>query len=136
MSLAQTYCLFRKQKIINVDKNIKKLENILKALPKKEELEFESQNTYNKANLILANLHTIKPYQKVIEIENYDGDIVKIELEKMDNPSKYTNELFKKAKKLKQKASNISLEELLEGITPENLHGEVETGQAVGKECY
>lgn len=101
----------KKQKIINVDKNIKKLENILKALPKKEELEFESQNTYNKANLILANLHTIKPYQKVIEIENYDGDIVKIELEKMDNPSKYTNELFKKAKKLKQKASNISLEE-------------------------
>lgn len=101
----------KKQKIINVDKNIKKLENILKALPKKEDLEKESENTYNKANLILANLHTIKPYQKVIEVENYDGDIVKIELEKMDNPSKYTNELFKKAKRLKQKASNISLEE-------------------------
>lgn len=32
--------------------------------------------------------------------------------------------------------SAISLEQLLEGITPENLHGEVETGQAVGKECY
>ena len=101
----------KNQKIINVDKNIKKLENILRALPKKEELEFESQNTYNKANLILANLHIIKPYQKVIEVENYDGNIIKIELEKMDNPSKYTNELFKKAKRLKQKASNISLEE-------------------------
>ena len=29
----------------------------------------------------------------------------------MDNPSKYTNELFKKQKRFKQKASNISLEE-------------------------
>ena len=38
-------------------------------------------------------------------------------------------------KPIRQK-SNISLEQLLEGITPENLHGEVETGQAVGKECY
>lgn len=101
----------KNQKIVNVEKNIKKLENILKALPKKEELETESQNTYDKANLILANLHTVKPYQKEIEVENYDGNIVKIELEKMDNPSKYTNELFKKAKRLKQKASNISLEE-------------------------
>ena len=38
-------------------------------------------------------------------------------------------------KPIRQK-SNISLEQLLEGITPENLHGEVETGQSVGKECY
>jgi len=38
-------------------------------------------------------------------------------------------------KPIKQK-SNISLEQLLAGITPDNLHGEIETGNAVGKEFY
>jgi antitoxin MazE len=30
----------------------------------------------------------------------------------------------------------IPLEELLEGVTPENLHGEFETGPAVGAEAW
>ena len=30
----------------------------------------------------------------------------------------------------------ITLEELLEGVTPENLHGEFETGPAVGAEAW
>ena len=38
-------------------------------------------------------------------------------------------------KPIRQK-SNISLEELLAGITSDNLHGEVDTGHAVGKEFY
>lgn len=101
----------KKQKILNVDRNIKKLENILKSLPKKEELEVESNDTYTKANLLIANLHNIKPYQKIIQIENYDGNHIEIEMENMQNPSKYTNELFKKAKRLKQKANNICIEE-------------------------
>ena len=101
----------KKQKILNVDRNIKKLENILKSLPKKEELEIESNDTYTKANILIANLHNIKPYQKIIQIENYDGNHIEIELENMQNPSKYTNELFKKAKRLKQKAHNICIEE-------------------------
>jgi len=101
----------KKQKILNVDRNIKKLENILKSLPKKGELELESNDTYTKANILIANLHNIKPYQKIIQIENYDGNHIEIELENMQNPSKYTNELFKKAKRLKQKAHNICIEE-------------------------
>lgn len=35
-----------------------------------------------------------------------------------------------------KKKSNISLESLLAGITSDNLHGEIETGNAVGKEFY
>ncbi len=101
----------KKQKILNVDRNIKKLENILKSLPRKGELELESNDTYTKANILIANLHNIKPYQKIIQIENYDGNHIEIELENMQNPSKYTNELFKKAKRLKQKAHNICIEE-------------------------
>lgn len=37
-------------------------------------------------------------------------------------------------KPIKQK--NVCLEQLLAGITPDNLHGEVDVGRAVGKEFY
>lgn len=101
----------KKQKISNIDKNIKKLEKILHSLPKKEDLEKESEDTYTKANLILANLHTIKAYQKELIIEDYNGKLITVELENMKNPTIFTNDLFKKAKKLKQKAFNITIEE-------------------------
>ncbi|WP_026802995.1 NFACT RNA binding domain-containing protein [Aliarcobacter lanthieri] len=103
--------LVKKQKIQIIDKNINKLENILKSLPKKEDLERESNELYIKSNLILANLHNISAYQKSLEIEDYDGNFIKIDLDNMQNPSRYTNELFKKAKRIKQKAQNICIEE-------------------------
>jgi antitoxin MazE len=34
------------------------------------------------------------------------------------------------------KQESLCLEKLLAGITPDNLHGEVDTGHAVGKEFY
>jgi len=103
--------LIKKQKIQIIDKNIKKLETILKALPKKEDLEKISNELYIKSNLILANLHNISYYQKSLEVVGFNGKIVKIDLENMQNPAKYTNELFKKAKRVKQKAQNIYKEE-------------------------
>jgi len=103
--------LIKKQKVQIIDKNIKKLEIILKSLPKKEDLEKISNELYTKSNLILANLHNISYYQKSLEVTNFDGKIVKIDLENMQNPAKYTNELFKKAKRIKQKAQNIYKEE-------------------------
>ncbi|AXK48127.1 hypothetical protein CRU87_01520 [Aliarcobacter trophiarum LMG 25534] len=101
----------KKQKILTIDKNIKKLENILNSLPKKLDLEKESIDTYSKANLILANLHTIKAYQKELKVEDYSGNLVIINLENMKNPTTFTNDLFKRAKKFKQKALNITIEE-------------------------
>lgn len=100
----------KNQKIKIMEKEIKKLENILKNLPKKEELEDESNTIYEKANLILANLHNIKPYQNELIIEDFDNKTIKIDLENSKSPSSYTNELFKKAKRAKQKANNIRIE--------------------------
>ncbi len=100
----------KKQKLSSVNSNIKKIENILNSLPKKEHLELEATQNYEKANLILANLHNIKPYETFIEILDYDEKPIKIDLSGMKNPKTFTNELFKKAKRLKQKASNISIE--------------------------
>ncbi len=100
----------KKQKISQIDKKAKKLKKTIDELPKKEELELESNMLYEKANLILSNLHTIKPYQKSLTVYNYEGIEVEIDLEEKASASKYSNDLFKKAKRTKQKASNISLE--------------------------
>ena len=100
----------KKQKISQIEKKIKKLKKTIESLPKKEELELESNSLYEKANLILSNLHNIKPYQKSLKVFNYEGVEVEIDLEEKASASKYSNDLFKKAKRAKQKASNISLE--------------------------
>ena len=100
----------KKQKISQIDKKAKKLKKTIDSLPKKEELEIESAELYEKANLILSNLHNLKPYQKSLKVYNYNGIEIEIDLEEKPSASKYSNELFKKAKRAKQKALNISLE--------------------------
>ena len=100
----------KKQKIQQIAKKANKLEKTINSLPKKEELEIESISLYEKANLILSNLHVLKPYQKSFKTLNYEGVEIEVLLEEKASASKYSNDLFKKAKKAKQKALNISLE--------------------------
>ena len=84
----------KKQKIAQIKKKIKKLEKTINSLPKKEELEIESNSLYEKANLILANLHNIKSYQKSFKTYNYEGNEIEISLEECASPSRYSNNLF------------------------------------------
>lgn len=100
----------KKQKSSIVKKKLKKLDLLITSLPKKQNLQEESNSLYEKASIILNNLHNIKPYQKVLEAYDYEGNKVQIELDTKYSASSYSNELFKKAKRLKQKASNISIE--------------------------
>ena len=100
----------KKVKISQIQKKIKKLDKTIKSLPKKEELEEESKLLYEKANMILSNLHTLKPYQDSFKAYNYEGIEVEVFLDKTSSASKYSNDLFKKAKKAKQKALHISIE--------------------------
>lgn len=101
---------YKKQKISQVSKKLKKIEKTLSSLPKKEELEIESNLLYEKANLILSNLHILKPYQKSFFTKNYQGEEVEVSLEMKMSASAYSNDLFKKAKKAKHKALNIKIE--------------------------
>ncbi|RXI40667.1 hypothetical protein CRU99_10175 [Malaciobacter mytili] len=100
----------KKQKISLISKKINKLENLINNLPLKQQLEKESNLTYLYANIILSNIHNIKPYQDILEAYDYEGNSIKIPLDKSISASKYANELFKKAKKLKQKLQNIDIE--------------------------
>ncbi len=100
----------KKQKIVQLNKKLKKLQKSFEALPKKEDLEQESLDLYEKANLILNNLHNIKPYSKTFKTYNFKGEEVEIELNIKMSASTYANELFKKAKRAKHKAINIKIE--------------------------
>lgn len=100
----------KKIKISGLKKSAKKLDTLLKKLPKKEELAQTSKNLYEKASLILSNIHIIKPYDKSIKLFNYEGVEVELDLELKGSVSAYANDLFKKAKKAKQKSEFISLE--------------------------
>ncbi|MEA1914450.1 MAG: NFACT RNA binding domain-containing protein [Campylobacterota bacterium] len=110
----------KKQKISLLQKERKKIQLILNQLEDKEVLENKAQEYYSKANLLLANLHNIEDFNQSVDLMDFEGRSVCIELE----PQKYgvkqfTNVLFDKAKKLKQKALNQyqekqNLEEKLE----------------------
>ncbi|NQY95447.1 MAG: fibronectin/fibrinogen-binding protein [Campylobacteraceae bacterium] len=100
----------KKQKIMQLEKNCRKLAKLLKSLPQKEDLEIESKELYEKASLILNNLYQIKSYQKTVSVYNYQGEEVELNLESMGNPSVFANKLFSKAKKAKKKSENVSLE--------------------------
>lgn len=107
---AKNVANIKKQKVTQVKKKLKKLEKTLNALPKKEDLEEESSSLYEKANLILSNLHTIKPYQKSFKTYDFSGNEVELELNIEMSASTYSNDLFKKAKRAKHKANNVSIE--------------------------
>lgn len=101
---------YRKQKINQVSKKLEKLKKLVESLPLKESLEEESQELYNNGNLILNNIYKIKPYQKSLLTEDFNGNKVEIPLDEKIPVTKYANELFKRAKRLKQKANNINIE--------------------------
>lgn len=102
----------KKQKINHIKKQKEKLQKIMDTLEKTEVLEIKSKNLYEKANLILANIHTIRPYEKEINLLDFEGNSVQIHLDiNYPTPSSFVDSLFKGAKKLKQKALNQHIEQ-------------------------
>jgi predicted ribosome quality control (RQC) complex YloA/Tae2 family protein len=102
----------KKQKINQIKKQQQKIEKILAKLEDLETLENKSKEFASKGNLLLTHLHTIKPYQKEIELTNFDGEVELITLDtNYPTPSTYVDFLFNQSKKLKQKIKNQYIEE-------------------------
>lgn len=101
----------KKQKITAIKKQISKLHKLLNSLQSKEVLEKESNELYEKANLILSNIYLIKPYDTKITLVNFEGKTVEIALDlNYPTASSFANHLFTKAKKAKQKAKFMYIE--------------------------
>lgn len=101
----------KKQKISLLNKKLKKLEKLYEQLDDEGMLKEEAQKLSHFGNLLLANMHEIKPYQRAIELDDYEGEKVKIELHKeFSSVAKMADSLFSRSKKAKQRASHMHIE--------------------------
>ena len=101
----------KKQKVAFLQKRLKKLQKLFDALDDEGSLRAEAEVLQHHGNLILSNMHNIKPYTREIELEDYDGRSVKIEILKAyPTVAMMANSLFSRSKKSKQRASHLHIE--------------------------
>lgn len=103
--------LLKKQKIIYLEKKLEKLKKLYNSLEDEQVLHDELKKFQHYGNLVLSNMHKIKPYEKLLKLDDYDGNIVEIELQKnYSSTSQISKYFFTKSKKAKQKAKNLHIE--------------------------
>ncbi len=101
----------KKQKMALLNKKLTKLNKAFSSLDDESILSEETEKLQHIGNLILANMHQVKPYVPVLEIDDYDGSLVKVEIpSNLPSASAISNYFFKRAKKMKQKAKNLHIE--------------------------
>ena len=102
----------KKQKVAQLGKKLKKLQKLYEKLESQEMLELEASKNEHYGNLVLSNTERIKPYKRELKLQDYDGSFVVLELEKTyPTPFMISNMFFSKAKKMKQKAKHLHIEE-------------------------
>ena len=100
------------QKIALLNKKLKKLQKIYDALDNQESLEKEASQSEHYGNLVLSNIHNIKPYATTLELEDYDGTALSIKLPKAYPTAFMISDMFfSKSKKAKQRAKYLHIEE-------------------------
>ena len=110
----------KKQKISALMKKEKKLQKILQNLESETKLLEEAARLEYDANLLLANLHLLKNYQKEVTLTDYEGNARTIMIPAQSHtPSQAANLLFSHSKKKKQKAKNSHIER-------DNLQGKID----------
>ncbi len=102
--------VLKKQKLLNISKKREKLEKSLNRLANPKTLSIEEKKYQNLANIVLANLYNIKPYNKKLETYDFEGNKITIDLPKNILPNRISEYFFKKAKKARAKAKNIHIE--------------------------
>ncbi|MBU1657698.1 DUF814 domain-containing protein [bacterium] len=109
--LEQKLSALKKQKISLLKKKLKKLQKLYDSLEEEERLSLDAELFQHYGNLVLSNMHIIKAYQRVIRLNDYDGEGVEIDLLKAyPTASLMANSLFSRSKKAKQKAKYLHIE--------------------------
>ena len=108
---AQKLDSLKKQKVSFLQKKLKKLQKLYENLEDEKSLSQVAEHAQHFGNLVLSNMHKIKPYERVLKLEDYDGAELEIDLEKSyATVSQMSNALFTKSKKAKQRAKNLHIE--------------------------
>ena len=100
----------KKQKLAQIAKKREKLAQSLAKLPDEHKLAQEETKYQSYANLILANLYQIKPYDKTLKTTDFEGNPITITLPKNIKVNRMSDYFFTLAKRAKNKAKNIHIE--------------------------
>lgn len=110
----------KNQKLISLQKKINKLQKLLDKLDDEDKLLQRSEKLNFWGTLVLSNINKVKAYEKVIKLDDFEGNKVEIILPKeARSASEAGNILFESSKKLKRKAKSLYKER-------ENLEGKIE----------
>ena len=101
----------KKQKLLMVAKKRDKLYALLTKLPSVESLAQERKKYQAIANIILANLYQIKPYDSKLKTYDFEGKEIVIKLPKGIVPNRISEYFFNLSKRAKTKAKNVHIEE-------------------------
>ncbi len=102
----------KKQKVAFLNKKLKKLEKLYDKLDSQESLEEEAQKAEHYGNLVLSNVHKIKPYSQKLFLDDYDGTEILVTIPKAYPTAFMISDMFfTKSKKAKQRAKHLHIEE-------------------------
>lgn len=102
----------KKQKISVLEKKLKKFEKLYEKLDSQECLQKQAEEFEHLGNLVLANAQNIKPYTQKLALNDYDGTIKEIRIDKpYANAFLISEMFFAKSKKAKQRARHLHIEE-------------------------
>lgn len=107
---AEKLLILKKQKLIMTAKKSQKLSQLLEMLPDEESLALQAKEYTGYGNLILANLHQIKPYDTVLNAYDFEGNEISIKLPKNIKVNRISDYYFNLAKRAKSKAKNVHIE--------------------------
>ncbi len=100
----------KQSKASAVRKQIKKFDQLLKKLADPDTLMHDAERYQNMANILLANLHAIRPYDTELVTTDFDGDPVTIPLPPDTPVGRMSEHYFTRAKRARAKAANIHIE--------------------------
>ena len=101
----------KQQKHAMLQKRLDRLQSSLDDLDDETTLNQEVASCQMYGNLILANMHQVKPYMRSIELYDFEGNLQQIDLpEGAASASIISDHFFKKAKKAKQRLQNLHIE--------------------------
>jgi len=101
----------KKIKLGSTRKKVQKITQELEKLPNSQTLAEEAQKHQKTANIILSNLYQIKPYDKTLEVYDFEGREVSIPLPKDTVVNRMSEYYFNLAKRAKSKAKNVHIEQ-------------------------
>ena len=107
---AKRLAALKQQKTAQLQKKIDTINAQIDALPDETDLMQEAQKLREEANIVLANLHAIKPYDTHLDAYDFKGNPVRITLPSNVPTNRISEHFFNLAKKYERKREHIYIE--------------------------